>query len=782
MTRRPDEFARLVRASEEELDRIDALINACSRHEAPRWWKALRRLAPRPTQPAAPDPAPQAEEASIIPAGVRPPGSRPVSRRLSGPVGQLSFFIGSLKLMLAFLTAGALLLLVFFEGAFGAFVAAKESPLVELAAANIECSDALFLRGADNAPLGVVRRHQKPGCFGKPLSAPFSDEVAVEVADAMAAMEGAYRTDDPTFFGLDVPGMAVAAAGEIETRVRERLRSQMPADTSQEPPKTFIPRRGSSPVLTAVEAVSGNPNPVRGLLKKIRFVRAAAIFEARYLRGDDTLRAHFLSAHLPPVRVRGGAPLGGAIAANVIFGGPPEDLSLAQRCVFSAAAGFPLNLPAGGASQSWERDSASSLERAKWRAKEKCVARLGTSATERANAAAEIDAFRYPQVPLPRLSARTRILVDDMLAAGQLSNAQGEVRLSLFPEVQNLAEQGVEAALIGLSSYLPQDACWRAGCQHEFGYAVILAEIVEEELLLRTAVLSHRGEMFGKFRNGASGPERLAQSMGLGSLAKIPLIALAHHEEYILLCNRHVGNIRNVSGPPPVRRCTPAGEGLVDLAYAAGRSMNLPFCALAEDHLRQVRRLHDQLDWRGGEDLGAGGACTGIGRAMMTPSQIMSLAHALDQGTRGRPLRSSGLTALQGVAGDSAVDLASLGYAPRVGAETAETLRSAIRWGTLSAMAKNLADPRWLLDWGKSGSPEADLPGEPAMARSTVLVVAADGRRFIAFAMISSRNHYLPVGFTTTDLARILRPVLDAMSAIPPNLPGNLAQLGEHIP
>lgn len=632
-----------------------------------------------------------------------------------------------------------LLVWAFFEPVSRNWVASRESPAADRAALALRCADSVQLSDYRGRKLGALRRHREPVCHGQYLTIEFEDGTAMAVAEAIGTIEGRFKRTDPTLFGLDMLGLARAAAHETERRQRGFSRM----DVIHGKKKTWVPLAGSPPLVTTVERLAGEPHPQSSLSRKVAYLRAAAIFDARHLRGDDTLRARFLSGHLPVLEERGQA-YGGALAAEHLFGGMPT--SLGERCLFASAAGFPFRMPFNDAPEYWRSSVNIRLARVKDRAASKCADELAGSPEELEEALQVISSFDLPAAPHPRLSTATLVLLDDPLIFPVTNHVA--VRLTLDAELQHSIEQSVPAYVrsIGPSSS-KQD------------WLLAIGEIAQDgSVELRAASASRRGLLAGPGQSEGDVVRHRQPDIGLGSQVKIALALLAAREGYHELCNRQVGAISNASGPPVVSDCLTDEAGLVDIRTATARSLNLPFAALAEDHPADIRKLHNTLGWLG-PDMGSTGAALGIGRTP-SPSQIMTLAAAIDQGRFGRPLYSGGLSVVQGEAGRE-VDLSRAGYTARHGAEAAAILQAPLGPdGTLATFRRDLGDTGCRLIWGKSGSPEI-TGGTIAMGRSATVIAECGTRRFVFFAMITSGDNRIPVKIRTHQLSKMMRPALE---------------------
>lgn len=227
-------------------------------------------------------------------------------------------------------------------------VAKIEHPAVDQAEQSLLCGDAVILRDKAGALAGVARTSDSGRCGSVHLTAPFDDATALRVAEALGVLEGRWAASLLTFFGHDLIGFGRGVLNEIELRVRGIDRATAIARRNRGDSATNIEIAGSSPILSAFEAVVGQPNAIPGIATKLRNIGASMVFEARLLGGDRLARAHFLADRMTVLRIGGGRALAGAIGAELLFGGRPRDLG--EICLFAAAAGFHLYQPFEGAS------------------------------------------------------------------------------------------------------------------------------------------------------------------------------------------------------------------------------------------------------------------------------------------------------------------------------------------------------------------------------------------------------------------------------------------------
>jgi hypothetical protein len=283
---------------------------------------------------------------------------------------------------------------------------------------------------------------------------------------------------------------------------------------------------------------------------------------------------------MPVIQTQGGLALAGAIGAEALLGGPPQ--TLAEVCLFAAAAGFPLRQLRETATEIQRLAAQQREARARQRA-QACATRLAAEGKERAAALEAIAAWRMPtDHAIPPLSRAVAMVVEDVQRFLPAPSPSLELTLDLAAQAR--AERAVAAALDDLAPRLAPGLCLTAGCETP-GWTVAVAEIVGDALPLRVAAVNRHGALFGPVAQGPAGIERRAPAFGLASQHKAPLalVAAAHSEER--LCDRAAGGIRNAAGSSPVTACEPGrAAGWVAADVAMGRSLNLPWIDLVARH------------------------------------------------------------------------------------------------------------------------------------------------------------------------------------------------------
>jgi len=720
------------------------LLKEIRRYDPSRWLNFRTSLRP-------PSSASECEAmARAIPAPMAQPASAPAIRWPRW----IALCLGSVSIA-TLMTAA--LIWAFFEPISRDWVASRESPSADIALRAMACGDAVLIKDDAGAILGTVRRDGGADCFDYHMTAPFEDEHAVAIAQAIVKHEGRYARRDLTFFGQDLIGLARAGISTLELSLSNTPRSTALKAAAEGKSVTFFPLAGSPPILSAFEALIGQANPISSRLSKIQNLRSAAIFEARALRGDDLARAHFLAERMTIVRVLGRS-YAGAIAAEFLFGGPPE--TLGETCLFSAMAGFPIWQPYRGASDGRMMASQDSLDVAKRRAKTKCVRALAKDEAERAKAFAEIDAFAYPREPLPRLTPSLAILAEDTVASA-VDDLPATLTFTVSRNGQARVEERVRTALRTIESKLAAGMCFSAECPSRAEYLVAVAEIRDESLLLllRAAVGNKHDSLFGPVQYTNGHAKRVAPAFGLGSQSKVLLVALGAREGLTRYCNRVVGDVSNSNGLIPVQDCRDDPIGWVTPEFATSSSMNAPFADVAERFYRDVASMETSLGWLG-EDLGPTGSALGIGRRP-TAVDMMNLMTAISNGASGLAPASEGLILFYGQTTKS-VDLRQFGITSSHAVEAARILAAPLDMpdGTLRSLRSEFSGTACKPILGKSGSPEIEGTRE-AMARSMTVVFECSGRRFVVFASISSGNGRTALGdIKTSDLAGLAREAL----------------------
>ncbi len=622
----------------------------------------------------------------------------------------------------------------------------------------VRCGQATMLRDEAAALVGAHRMGGGGSCDDVHLSAPFDRDTARQIAEAVGVLEGRWKRGPLTLFGQDIVGFARAMVSSIELGLRGIDRMEALVSRNSGRPLTWIPIAGSPPMLSAFEALIGQPNAVSGVMTKARHIWSAMLFDAQHL-GEDTARAHFLAQQMTVIRVQGRA-LAGALAAEVLFGGPPRNLG--QVCLFAAASGFHLYSPYEGASERWMALSEQRLARAKGRAKA-CVDALAAG-NELVDARAEIDRFVLPQPGLPPLPAAVTLTVADALGMRAISARPPEAVLTLNLAAQRASAAPVEEILAGIGSRLPERLCFAGDCDVRADYLVAIAEVAGDTLPLRAVFTNRHRMLFGPYQRQDDGTVvALTPAFGLGSQHKVLLALIAARHGETRLCNRRVAAIRNTSGPAPVDGCA-SGDGWIPIHEAMGRSMNLPWIDLAARHSAEVDVLELALGFRG-TPTGPAAAALGVGR-VAPPERFIALMAALERAHRGEPPRTDGLSLLVG-SPSFGIDLEALGYSRDAAGRAASHLVASISepHGTLRNLRRQLAGTGCVPRLGKTGTGETTT-GE-ARSRTATVAVACGGRRYVAFAAIDSGHGRTPIGsITARDVGAL---IVAALSGVLPD-------------
>lgn len=636
-------------------------------------------------------------------------------------------------------------------------LARAENEMADQAKAAMRCSDSVILRDGTGTALGILPVYAGEACrqTRTHLTAPFDTDTALRIAEAIGVVEGRWERGLLTFLGQDIVGLTRGAAFEAERWLRGLTRREALNLWLQGEKPTWLPPRGSGPMLSAFEALVGQASQVEGIKAKLANIRAAAVFVAAELRDGRQARAHFLAERMTVVHGPLN-PLAGAAAAEALFDGPPR--TLGQICLFAAASSFHLyqDLPAYGEMVAWRH------ERAQRRAGV-CADQLADSDAERLAARAYIDAFENPKRLLPVLPASTSMIARDALIAASVNHPSSDTRLLLDLDAQQRAEAAFQGMLPELSARLEPGLCLSGSCEVPVDYLVAVAEITDDQLPLRVALTNRHRSLLGPFERMPDGTTRpLPAAFGLGSQHKVLLALVADRNGENRLCNRISGDITNTSGPVPVAECVEGrSEGWVDIDTAFEVSMNLPWIDVARRHLLETETLETQLGFLG-DPAGPGGAAMGVG-LRAPPERFMALFAALARGKLGQPARTDGLMLLEGYP-VFPIDLEELGYGHTLAGDTSSIFAAPLAsQGTLRQLSERLAGVGCVAVMGKTGTTEIDGGGR-ARSRSATVVVRCGSRSLVVFAGVESSNGSRALGaISARDLERMTAGVLEAL-------------------
>jgi hypothetical protein len=645
-------------------------------------------------------------------------------------------------------TVALLLMLPQVEPLAGERLAGISTAAVDRVEDRMICLDTLQIVDGSGREAGLVRRALRSDCDRVAFSAPFEPEVAMRIAKAFGQLEGAWTRSSRTFLGHDLIVYLVAALSKAEGALLGRV--QKDADGTWR--WSVFPPRGSGPILTVFESLSGDPEAIGSTLEKAENLRDAALFSARHLP-DDRARAHFIAQSLPVIAVDGGRELGGAHAAGHLFGGAPEGWG--ETCLFAALSGFPLDM------RSHRRDLptfAEREERARARAAA-CVEALAP-AEEREAALDILKGWTLPSHAVPVLALA---MVPPVLEARALPATEEDDRLALTVrvEVQAAAREALRPRLNRIEDRLAAGQCFGRGCSAQAAYTIAVAEIEGERLPLRLLDASHTGALFGRYDGPPGARSAVAPDFGLASQHKTLLVLLAARHGEDVLCNREIAGLSNVSGPEPVAACEGA-SGRISLEEAIARSMNTPFADLAIRRTQEARALEEVLGFLGAASE-PGAIALGQGRTA-PPERFMALMATLDRAKRGASARTEGLSLLAGHPAQ-AVDLAALGLDGDAAHRAALAMAAPLDHpaGTLRPLARALRDAGFVPGIGKSGTGET--PDGAARHRGFTATAGRDGRRFVVHVSVSSRDGRTKLGAVpTADLADLAVAALKAVT------------------
>lgn len=728
---RPIDQARLESLVDSELAREEAWRTALAQRGAPPLERYLRLLLAKRLAAELGRTFPRRQSTASTPEGWRWPvpgvegwPATPVGRRRPLPPFRLRrWLLGGLMA-----AAFGMALAIGIEPAMRPLVAGIGNANTARAEAALRCGEAILLRDESGRwvgsfPMVDCRAAERPH-----LTAPFDDEATLALAEAIGTLEGRWAEGPLTLFGNDVVGMAQHAANRLEVWLRSAGRPAISGGS------TWTRPGGSGPFLSAFESLIGEPHAIDDWRQKMSFVVASSVFEARAMGGDRLARARFIVERMPVLDGRGFA-LGGALGAEALFGGPPRDLG--ERCLFAAAAGFPLWMPRDVAHERYRAARAARHERAQGRARA-CAAQLATSSEELAAALARIDVFENPSEVPPQLGASATPVVWDSLMAsiGEIDSV--ERVLSLETAAQETAEPAIVAALDTIAPRLAPGLCFDGACEVRADHLVAVAEIQGDGLLLRVVATNRHRSLFGPVQRIDEHLQPMTPAFGLASQHKIIIGLVAARHEETALCNKRHGEIRNVSGPEPVDACDLGDDaGWVAAIEAMARSMNLPWIEVAVRHSEEVDTLERSLGLAG-EPAGPAAAALGVGRRA-SPARFMALLAAIERGANGEPPRSRDPSLLVGQTGE-VVDLDALGYGGDAVSRVAAWLEAPLAApGTLVPLNEAVAAIGCVAKRGKSGTGETgEVDG--VRSRQTLASIDCGGRQFIVFASLWSSH------------------------------------------
>jgi hypothetical protein len=621
-----------------------------------------------------------------------------------------------------------------------------QARLVEISTAAVErvgnrsaCLNTLQLVDVDGREVGLIRRALRDDCDRVAFSAPFEPEAAMRIATAFGQLEGAWTRSPRTFLGHDLVVYVAAALSKAESVLLRPLQGN--ADGTRR--WSILPSRGSGPILTVFESLSGNPDAVSSIGEKAANLRDAALFAAHHLPDDQT-RAHFIAQSLPVLAVDGGRELGGARAADVLFGGPPEGWG--ETCLFAALSGFPLDMRA-------HRRTLPTFVKREQRARGRAVACVEALAAAEERAA-ELTVLRNWKLPAHAVPVLASAMLAPVLEARALpvSEESNQIALTVRAEAQAAAGDALRPLLTRIEDRLAAGQCFGRDCRARASYTIAVAEIEGDALPLRLLAANREGAIFGHHDGPPDARHAVPPDFGLASQHKTLLVLLAAQHGEDALCNRRIAGITNVSGPEPVAACE-GGLGRVRLAEAVARSMNTPFVDLAIRRTEAARAIEDGLGLLGPPSQ-PGAIALGQGRTA-PPERFMALMAALDRAGHGAPARTEGLSLIVGRPA-WAIDLLPLGLDEDAARRAARAMAAPLDHpaGTLRPLALALRDAGFAPGIGKSGTGET--PEGSARQRGFTATAERDGRRFVVHVSVSSRDGRTPLGTVpTADLAAL---------------------------
>lgn len=621
----------------------------------------------------------------------------------------------------------------------------------------ITCAQATGVFDATGQLIGGMPVEPQPACTS--VTVPFPDDVAVQVAESVAAIEGGYRTDDIRVWGgHDVLGFVRGALARIGV----------------------LPGRGfSGPLLTTVENLLGEHgvSPWR----KLQLILGTTRFVASHLP-DNTSRARFIANHLPTIR-QAGTPRAGMAGAALLFDGRPPQTA-AEYCQLARAAGFPVwavrDSVTAPAARSWATSvgpaaaacvrATAPNEQAVTQALNDLRAACGgtdlcmsppppppgipADMAERGLNAALIDIARDR---LPRFVPLTppgglNLMVTDTLRLQDIEPGP-VLETTILQDLHQTFAASMPEALHHLDRRLPRDACLSGQCAYRVDHAVVLAELEGDgDLAIRALDLNRHGAITGvPIQTDASrGWEVAPPRFGLGSTAKL-LIFLASIEH---------GVERACSNPSGGDTCL--GGTWMSLRTAIATSDSGAAQWLALRYPAEVIMMQNQLsDTAPGGDFSAFDAAFGIGRSAMTPIQAMTFMGALMGDGHGAVHLVPGHTL-------SAIDLTQAGIHATTLSEARQLFSAPLTdaGGTLAQASAMLRAEGMTPLMGKTGTHTEN--GVNLVRTSTIVFATPEGRVFVLHVSLTATEtqHGLG-GVSHGDLVALQRVAVRALSTNP---------------
>ncbi|MGR3467481.1 MAG: hypothetical protein ACU0CI_06340 [Shimia sp.] len=599
-------------------------------------------------------------------------------------------------------------------------IAAIPSSTVDAAQRRLACHATAAIRDGDATLRGVVRLDPAPECRNAILSRPFDDAEALRVAEAIGVLEGDWRVSGT--IGGSVPRKHFQAVlHRVNAAIIRRFDDEVDRmETIFEHPFLFVPYAGSSPLQSTFEQLIGQDAGIDSVREKLRLMMHGLIFIAREGR-SDLERAHLIAAGMRMAISGPGDSLGGALAAEFLFGDEP--IGLGEACLL---AGAVKHAPSANDGTVSER-----LNKTKERART-CIGKLAASeaANEMMKARAVVARFTMPD-PID-LARRDSVALTSQRAAAIFGGGHAS---TIDPNAQDIARGAVGKVLASIEGALQSDQCLASdrNCPRPVDWLVAVAEIDYGELPLRVVLTNAPDTLFGRVVTTSNKPTVIPPPFGFGSQAKVPLALLAARGNGTL-CNRVIGDLTSTSGPPPVQRCTDE-IGHVSIEEAFARSMNNPFVDLVQSNQEAARDLYVTTGFEGVREADPRGLTLGYA-TRVPPSALMGTFAALTRAKTGQPALTVGVTPFAGGRGQG-IDLsrhsADAGEAARfLAAPVVRTI------GTLARLPKMLP-PETRVLMGKTGTSET--PDKRTRGKSLTAVVAyPNGQQFVVFASVTATD------------------------------------------
>lgn len=589
----------------------------------------------------------------------------------------------------------------------------------------MECAQTTAFLASDGTVLAAVPVDSSTECqeARAMLTAPHSAETTARLSQAVVAIEGSFAsTDDWVWLGHDVRGFARKGLEWIGV----------------------LEDRGfSAPLLTTVEATLGEHDI--GLWRKGVMMLATSRLA---IDMSDDERAAFIVNHMPAT-IGGGDPRAGALAADALFGRPPE--TTLEFCQLARAMGQQMwlvgDVVTDAAATSWETVNGPATE--------SCIRQIATSPADEAAAMAGLRAacggtdicFNPPPAPvgvpesmaergrlaslvgiaqsqMPRFTPLVpdeglRLAAVDLMRLNQIDPG-GALGTTIDAALQARLDRAIDVELDAIDRTLPEGICLTGQCIHRVDHTILVGQIAEEGVVdLRAVHLNRTGGIAGWPERDDSGQwHAQPPRFGLASTGKAALALVAVEHGLTRLC----------SNPDGGAACE--GGTWVPLERALGHSLSGPHEWLANQYPADVAALEDGLSLNNDTTVvdPAFDAAYGIGRATMTPANALALMGAIV---------GDGTSGLRLFPGQSYANV-ELGATPDALTATSELLRAPFGpGGTLAEAGAALRALGVTLLGGKSGTHTEN--GIDLVLAETI-AVEIDGRRYVIVIALTATD------------------------------------------